>query len=248
MVARMSVAMLLVSLLGCGKAGEKDPRMEKILKDREAAKASNGNDADFGKLPGTTTPATTKDSTTTPGTQSGDSTPGTQTGDKPPATPGTTTTGGVTSLGNIAHIGFFCSKASSSQIGTNLQKATGVSVKLLNVTGMIVAEDGDISRAQSRRTSVLSTKSIDVVFTTSVPDGLYYVAYCDAAQHAACNIPPDRRADPMDADNGKYSTGIVGYADNVSVSNGKIIAVGKTEALLPYPQTNDEKAVCDKLD
>lgn len=243
MVARMSLAMLLVSLMGCGKPGEKDPRMEKILKDHEASKTSDGDSIDFDKLPGSTSSDPSKD-TSTAGGNSSDSTSGSS--NPSSTTPGTTPSSGLNSLGSIVNIGFYCSKTSSNQIGTNVQKATGVSVKLFSVAGMIVAEDGDIGRAQSRRTGILNSKSADVTFTNSIADGLYYIAYCDAAQHAGCNISPDRRADPISSSNSKNATGVVGYADNVSVSNGKIIAVGKTEALLPYPQTNDEKAICDK--
>lgn len=249
MVGKLSLLIIILSLAGCGKVGEKDPRMEKILRDRDAEKASNGSDSDLSQAPGATrkpkkdSADRNSDDANDPSDEPSPPTPAKKPSEKePPAT------NSGSALGSIANIAFFCSKDSSNQIGTHLQKATGVSIKLYSVSGTVVAENSDVSKAQSRRTSVLGQKSLDVSFSSTVADGLYYLAFCDAAQHTACKIPPDRRGDPINANNGKYSTGIVGFADNVSVSGGKIIAVGKTEALMPAPQNSQEKALCDKVD
>lgn len=240
MISKVSLALFVVSLIGCGKSN--DPRMEKILKSRENRESANGKGIAFGPPTGTIPDGDGSGSGTSSNGGGSDGSGGSN-GSGTPGVPGS----GGGSSGSIANIGFYCSKDSSKTIGTHMHKATGVSVKLFNAGGIIVAEDGDVSRAQSRRTSIMTSKTAELNFG-SVPDGVYYVAFCDVAQHAVCNIPPDRRADPIDKDDGKYSKAIVGFADNVSISNNKVIAVGKTDVLFPMPQTKAEEELCSDID
>ncbi len=264
MIAKVSLAALLVSLVGCGGSNAKDPRMEKIMKDREASRNS-GDGVAFG-LPPETIPGSGNGGAgggNNPGGGSGGAGNGSSTnggsggsgsgGSNSPGSGGSSggSSGDSGSRGpssSVANIAFYCSKDSTNQIGTSMHKATGVSFKVFNMSGAVVAEDGDMGRAQSRRTSILTAKTADISFGASVADGLYYIAFCDASQHAACTIPADRRSDPIDKDDGKYSKSIVGYADNVSIQGNKIIAVGKTEVLFPLPQTQAEKEACSKVD
>lgn len=265
MIAKISLATLLVSLVGCGGSSNKDPRMEKIMKEREARRNA-GDSIAFG-LPPETLPdsgngggsggnnpngggAGSGSNTGIPGGSGGSTTgiPGTGGGGSPGSGGSGGSDTGRAPTSSIANIAFYCSKDSSTVIGTSMHKATGVSFKVFNLSGVAISEDSDILRAQSRRTSIMTNKTADISFSNSVPDGTYYIAFCDASQHAACNIPADRRSDPMDKDDGKYSKAIVGYADNVSIQGNKVIAVGKTEVLFPLPQTQAEKEACAKID
>lgn len=247
MIVKISLTALVVSLVGCGEAGGKDPRMQKMMKDRESADSSSRG-VQFGLPP----EADPNDGSGSGGNGSGNGNDGGSGSNENGGSSGGSSGGSGGSSGgpggSITNIAFYCSKDSSAKIGTHMHKASAVSFKVFNLSGAVVSEDADMTRATARRTSILNSKSASLAFSNSVPDGQYYIAFCDAGQHSSCTIPADRRSDPMDKDDGKYSKAIVGYADKVSIQGNKIVSVGKTEVLFPLPQSDAEKELCSSID
>lgn len=113
--------------------------------------------------------------------------------------------------GRAVQVSYYCSKDTARQIGVTVQNVRGISVKLYNYDGDLIAQDQNLQHAVQRRADILDYKKAGVQFQEQVQDGDYYVAFCDVDQHQACHIPADRRKDPLDKDDGEDSIAVVGY-------------------------------------
>lgn len=229
--------------MGCEGGG--DPRLNSLMKERDNSRGKNDGFVNFGKpLPdsaGDGAGGTNGDNDGDNGSAGGKDSDG---------------DAAVDAQGNtISRIGFYCSEDTAKTIGVTLKSVNAVSYKLFDTaSGALAAEDSDLSRAQARAASLRATGSaeIDLQYSSryqqAALSGTYYVALCDQSAHASCTIPMERRSNPLDKDDGKYSTKVVGYIDNVVVRNNAITSVGKGEVLLPLPATAAEEDQCAQID
>ncbi len=132
-------------------------------------------------------------------------------------------------------VSFYCSKDTARKIGVTIPTVQGVSVKIFDQDGRVVAQDDDYQRAAQRRDDILNYKQVRMSVAQHMPQGQFYAALCDVNQHSACYIPPNRASDPLDKDDGKDSIAIVGYVQNVQVQQGIMLQQGQAKVLFDLP-------------
>lgn len=158
-------------------------------------------------------------------------------------------------------VSFYCSKDTAKKIGVTIPMVRGVSVKIFDQEGSLVAQDDDAIRAAQRRDGILNFKKVDLSIQQQMPEGQFYAALCDVEQHSSCYIPPKRASDPLDKDDGKDSIAIVGFVQNMQVRQGFMSQQGQAKVLFDLPsgkkqhrsqgvtqQQKQSKDDCDDID
>lgn len=163
------------------------------------------------------------------------------------------TSGSIGIEGNVAGglripVTFYCSEDSAATIGTTTTRAYGVSYKMFDLSGRLVAEDRDYTRAQGRKNSIMNAK-FAVLNLNAVPrDGEYFVAMCDVDDHASCGFTSYLRAQPLDPDDGKGLYGVLGYVSSVRFAGGRMTFATRGATLFDLPMTVAEQEACDTVD